>query len=74
MSHVVQGYNPRTGEPFGEPVAKTPDSEVDRIASAAATAFSAWSVVPAADRAVVLEKVADALNAESSLLVSTADG
>ncbi|HUQ61639.1 aldehyde dehydrogenase (NADP(+)) [Lentzea sp.] len=73
MSHGVQGYNPRTGEPFGEPVAKTPDSEVDRIASAGAVAFSAWSVVPAADRAVVLEKVADALDAESSLLVSTAD-
>ncbi|PWK82462.1 NADP-dependent aldehyde dehydrogenase [Lentzea atacamensis] len=74
MSHVVQGYNPRTGEPFGDPVAKTPDSEVDRIASAAAVAFSAWSVVPAADRAVVLEKVADALDAESSSLVETADG
>ncbi|SEQ70943.1 NADP-dependent aldehyde dehydrogenase [Lentzea xinjiangensis] len=73
MSHVVQGYNPRTGEPFGEPVAKTPDTEVDRIASAAAVAFRAWSVVPAADRAVVLEQVADALDAESSLLVSTAD-
>ncbi|MFI6100557.1 aldehyde dehydrogenase (NADP(+)) [Lentzea sp. NPDC051213] len=74
MSSVVQGYNPRTGEPFGEPVTKTPDSEVDRIASAAAVAFSAWSVVPAADRAVVLEKVADALDAESPLLVETADG
>ncbi|HEX7308938.1 aldehyde dehydrogenase (NADP(+)) [Lentzea sp.] len=73
MSHGVQGYDPRTGEPFGEPVAKTPDSEVDRIASAAAVAFSAWSVAPAADRAVVLEEVADALDAESSLLVSTAD-
>ncbi|MEU7480946.1 aldehyde dehydrogenase (NADP(+)) [Lentzea sp. NPDC042327] len=73
MSHVVQGYNPRTGEPFGEPVAKTPDSEVDRIASAAAVAFPAWSLAPAADRAVVLEEVADALDAESELLVSTAD-
>ncbi|WP_082373828.1 aldehyde dehydrogenase (NADP(+)) [Nocardia sp. NRRL S-836] len=70
---MVQGYNPRTGEPFGEPVAKTPDSEVDRIASAAAVAFPAWSAVPAADRAVVLEEVADALDAESELLVSTAD-
>ncbi|ANZ42419.1 aldehyde dehydrogenase [Lentzea guizhouensis] len=46
---------------------------MDRIASAAAVAFTAWSAVPAADRAVVLEKVADALDGESDLLVSTAD-
>lgn len=73
MSHVVQGYDPRTGEPVGDPVAETPDSEVDRVASAAAVAFPAWSALAAADRAVVLEKVADALDAESEPLVSTAD-
>ncbi|MCS7476625.1 aldehyde dehydrogenase (NADP(+)) [Umezawaea endophytica] len=71
---IVQGYNPRTGEPIGEPVAKTTDSEVDAVVSAAATAFETWSAVPAADRAAVLEAVADALDAESDLLIATADG
>ena len=71
---IVQGYNPRTGEPIGEPVAKTTDSEVDGIVSAAAAAFEVWSATPAADRAVVLEAVADALDAESELLIATADG
>ena len=71
---IVQGYNPRTGEAIGEPVAKTTDSEVDGIASAAAAAFEAWSATPAAGRAVVLEAVADALDAEAELLIATADG
>ncbi|TWP49037.1 aldehyde dehydrogenase (NADP(+)) [Lentzea tibetensis] len=70
---VVQGFNPRTGEPFGEGVPKTSDSEVDRIASLAATAFDSWSAVSAAQRAVVLDALADALDAESEVLISTAD-
>ncbi|MFD1048604.1 hypothetical protein ACFQ1S_25265 [Kibdelosporangium lantanae] len=29
----VQGYNPRTGKPYGEPVEATSDTEVDRLTS-----------------------------------------
>lgn len=70
----VQGYNPRTGQPIGEAVAKTSDGEVDRVVTAAASAFPAWSARPATERATVLDAVADALDAESELLVATADG
>ncbi|GLZ34135.1 aldehyde dehydrogenase [Lentzea sp. NBRC 105346] len=73
MSSVVQGFNPRTGEPFGDGVPKTSDSEVDRIASAAAAAFGPWSSLPATERADVLDSLADALDASSELLITTAD-
>jgi NADP-dependent aldehyde dehydrogenase len=69
-----QGYDPRTGQPFGDPVESTPDSGVDAVATAAAGAFEAWSARSAAERATVLERVADALDAESEALVATADG
>ncbi len=39
---MIQGYDPRTGEPVGEPVAETTDAEVDAIVAAAAAAFPAW--------------------------------
>lgn len=70
---VVQGYDPRTGEPFGEPVPVTADAEVDALAQAARAAFPSWSTLPGAERADVLERLADALDAESGLLVETAD-
>ena len=40
---MIQGFDPRTGEPVGEPVAETSDTEVDAIVSAAAAALPAWS-------------------------------
>ena len=30
---MIQGFDPRTGEPVGEPVAETTDAEVDAIAA-----------------------------------------
>ncbi|MBP2473580.1 NADP-dependent aldehyde dehydrogenase [Crossiella equi] len=69
----VQGYNPRTGEVYGEPVAATPEAEVNRLAQAAAEAFPVWSGLPGARRAEVLEKIADALDARSAELVEVAD-
>jgi NADP-dependent aldehyde dehydrogenase len=67
----VQGYNPRTGEPFGEPVESTSDAELDAIVARAAA--SGWRETTSAERADALERVADALDAETELLVSTAD-
>ncbi|CAL9586140.1 Alpha-ketoglutaric semialdehyde dehydrogenase 2 [Actinosynnema sp. ALI-1.44] len=70
---IVQGYDPRTGEPFGEPIPATTDDRVDELARAAADAFPAWSALPAVDRADVLERVADALDASAGSLVAVAD-
>ena len=68
---AVQGFNPRTGEPFGDAVPSTSDAELDAIvAKAVASGWGAW---PSTERAEALERVADALDAESELLVSTAD-
>jgi NADP-dependent aldehyde dehydrogenase len=69
----VQGYNPRTGQPYGEPVEVTSDTEVDRLCETAAQAFRIWAGWSAADRASVLDLVADRLDGESELLISTAD-
>ncbi|MFY9930092.1 MAG: aldehyde dehydrogenase family protein, partial [Streptosporangiaceae bacterium] len=61
---MIQGFDPRTGEPVGEPVADTSDADVDAIVSAAVAAFPTWgSDAAAAGRAAALEAVADALDA-----------
>jgi NADP-dependent aldehyde dehydrogenase len=68
---MIQGYDPRTGEPAGEPVPETSDAEVDAIVVAAAAAFPAWA---ASDRrAEALEAVADALDARAGELAVIAD-
>lgn len=68
---MIQGFDPRTGEPVGEPVAETSDAEVDAIVSAAAAALPAWSAF--ARRAEALEAVADALDARKGELAAIAD-
>jgi NADP-dependent aldehyde dehydrogenase len=68
---MIQAYDPRTGEPAGEPVPETSDTEVDSIVAAAAAAFPAWS---ASDRrAEALDAVADALDARAGELAVIAD-
>ena len=39
---MIQGFDPRTGEPVGEPVAETTDAEVDAIVASALAAAPAW--------------------------------
>jgi len=68
---MIQAYDPRTGEPVGEPVAETSDAEVDAIVAAAALAFGAWSAF--GRRAEALEAVADALDARAGELAVIAD-
>ncbi len=68
---MIQAFDPRTGEPVGEPVAETSDAGVDAIAAAAAAAFGAWSGYPR--RAEALEAVADALDARVGELAAIAD-
>ena len=40
---MIQGYDPRTGKPAGDPVAETTGSAVDTIAAQAAGAFEPWA-------------------------------
>jgi NADP-dependent aldehyde dehydrogenase len=68
---MIQGFDPRTSEPAGEPVAETSDADVDAIVAAAAAAFPAWSAYPR--RAEALEAVADALDARAAELAVIAD-
>jgi NADP-dependent aldehyde dehydrogenase len=71
---MIQGYDPRTGEPVGEPVAETTDAEVDAIAAAAAVAFPAWgSDAAMPGRAAALDAVADALDDRAGELAAIAD-
>ena len=71
---MIQGYDPRTGEPVGEPVAETTDAEVDAIVAAAAAAFPAWgSDAAMLARAAALDAVADALDDRAGELAAIAD-
>ena len=60
---MIQGFNPRTGEPAGKPVAETADTEVDAAVAAAAAALPGWAALPGGARADALAAVADALDA-----------
>src|ERR1017187_3693378 len=70
---MIQGYDPRTGKPAGDPVAETTDDAVGRIALAAAVAAGPWQGISRADRARALAAVADALDARAADLVEVAD-
>jgi NADP-dependent aldehyde dehydrogenase len=70
---MIQGYDPRTGKPSGEPVAETTDSAVDAIAEAAAAARPGWEALGPAGRAAALRTVAGALDAQAADLAAVAD-
>lgn len=70
---MIQGYDPRTGTPAGEPVAETSDAGVDAIADAAAAAARAWETTSPFARADVLTAVAAALDEHSADLAALAD-
>ena len=68
---MIQGFNPRTGEPAGDPVAETPDADVDAVVANAVAAFPAWAA--SSRRAEALEAVADALDGRAAELAALAD-
>jgi NADP-dependent aldehyde dehydrogenase len=68
---MIQGYNPRTGEPAGEPVAETDDAVLDAIVAEAFAAWPRWAGF--ARRARALVAIADALDAHAGELVAIAD-
>jgi NADP-dependent aldehyde dehydrogenase len=71
---MIQGFDPRTGEPVGEPVAETTDAALDTIVASALAAAPAWGAGTAlAQRARALEAVADALDGRAGELAAIAD-
>jgi NADP-dependent aldehyde dehydrogenase len=70
---VIQGYNPRTGQPTGEPVPETTAAEVDDLVYRAAQAFGEWAGAGPEHRALALDAIADALDANTEALVKIAD-
>lgn len=69
MTSIVS-YNPRTGEPEGDPVAATTPQAVDAAVGAAAAAADAWG---GTDRSAALDAVAHALDGAVDELVALAD-
>src|SRR5271155_5853618 len=67
---MIQGFDPRTAEPVGEPVAETTDAEVDTIVAAGLAAGAGTAL---AQRATALEAVADALDDRAGELAVIAD-
>jgi NADP-dependent aldehyde dehydrogenase len=70
---MIQGYDPRTGKPAGDPVAETTDSAVDTTAAQAAAALGPWAGAGPARRAAALAAVADALDTRADELAALAD-
>jgi len=68
---MIQGFDPRTGEPVGEPVPETTDADLDATVAAAAATVPAWSAF--GRRAEALEAVADALDARAGEIAAIAD-
>src|SRR5258708_39458940 len=73
MTDVIQGHDPRTGGPAGQPVPAAGTTQVDGLVSAADAAFEAWREAGREARAVALEAVADALDGHAAGLVALAD-
>jgi NADP-dependent aldehyde dehydrogenase len=69
----VQGYDPRTAAPAGEPVPLTSSAEIEATVARAATAFPAWGDWPARHRAEALERIAAAVENAADDLVTLAD-
>ncbi|MBS2962716.1 aldehyde dehydrogenase (NADP(+)) [Actinocrinis puniceicyclus] len=70
---VIQGHDPRTAGPVGEPVPATGAQRVDALVRAAAAAFEPWRDGGRAARAAALGAVADRLDQNAAELVALAD-
>jgi NADP-dependent aldehyde dehydrogenase len=70
---TLTSFDPRTSEPFGEPIAQTDAEAVDAIARRAQQAAAAWAATADADRAAAIDAVAAALDDATEALVAIAD-
>lgn len=69
----VLGYDPRTGEPVGQPVEETSPDAVNSLVKRAAAAVGPWTGRADEARADALEAVAAALDAATDELAALAD-
>ena len=69
----IQGHDPRTGGPVGDPVPATGSKRVEELVLEAYSAFETWRDTNRAARAAALEAVAEALDAHVTELVALAD-
>jgi NADP-dependent aldehyde dehydrogenase len=69
---VVQGYDPRTGEPVGDGVPETDPGQLDELLTAAAGAFPAFRATTPAVRAEFLTLLAERLDEAADDLVPLA--
>jgi NADP-dependent aldehyde dehydrogenase len=70
--HTLSSFNARTGDVLGE-VPVTGPAQVDALCEAAAHAFPLWQATSGAQRAQLLNALAQALEAERDTLVPLAD-
>jgi NADP-dependent aldehyde dehydrogenase len=70
---TLTSFDPRTSEPFGDPIEQTDAAAVDAIARRAQAAAPAWAATSDADRAAAIEAVAAALDDATDALVAIAD-
>lgn len=70
---MIYGHDPRTAEAVGQAVTETDREALDAIVADAAAAGATWRATAAAERANVLEAVADALAARVDELWRVAD-
>ncbi|MGH3415885.1 MAG: aldehyde dehydrogenase family protein, partial [Actinocrinis sp.] len=73
QADAIQGRDPRTGQPTGEPVPVTGTARVAEMVAAAQSAFEAWRDTARETRAAALEAVAAALDEGAAELVALAD-
>ena len=69
----VQGYDPRTGAPVGDPVPASSAEDVDRTVSATVATQPVWTGLPPVRRAEVVDELAATLDAAVDDLVALAD-
>ena len=70
---MIQGFDPRTGQAVGDAIAASTPADIAVICARAADAFRVWSATSREMRADVLERIADALDAETPALAAIAD-
>lgn len=70
---MLQSFQARTGQPWGEPLVPSSDVELNAAVAAAALAFGPWSATDGEARARLLDALAVALETGREVLVQTAD-
>lgn len=70
---MLQSFNARTGEVFGNDVAATTSAELETAVQKANHAYSDWQASDGETRAKLLNALAEAIEADREKLVELAD-